>query len=570
MMNEVSDLQQRRAVNMIWNAARDYHFQPDFKAYDQDGRAELYWNCIIGAVRRHYEYPKIEKVFAAFLQEEDRDIYEGLLWLGLENCVYQKERIDRPVLDSLRIDYAKRYLRQFGGKLDDYQLLDCLSCAHWLRALGQEPKMNEADRILLDQLEFSPDLSTDEIVQRARELYARWFQIRLEERKKEKRILHFGVKKGRSGKGSRRYRKFGLGFADHPQNIYGGALSGNSEQDGLRTNLTPEELREFIGAKYGKSLYSLQESKELERKLCTGNHAFCHLHFTGGEPVEGKIQNAFEALHRQKEQAQMERNRQSYQSAIARNRAVERKLAGAIQNSVLLHLRPSPVKANTGSLNAGRVWRALKLNDENVFTRNEQDNAGDLSVDILLDASTSQKYRQETVSAQGYMIAQALTRCEIPCRVMGFCSMTGYTVLRVYRDYDRPRDNERIFDYVSNGCNRDGLAIRAAHELMSRSRFEHKLLIILSDVKPNDIVKIPGAGEEEMTPYEQEAGIRDTALEVRRARADGIAVICVFTGADEDLPAAKLVYGRDFARIQSLDRLADTVSKLVRNQIQNL
>ena len=60
----------------------------------------------------------------------------------------------------------------------------------------------------------------------------------------------------------------------------------------------------------------------------------------------------------------------------------------------------------------------------------------------------------------------------------------------------------------------------------------------------------------------------DTALEVRRARADGIAVVCVFTGNDEDLPGAKLVYGRDFARIQSLEKLADTVGMLIQNQIK--
>ena len=64
--------------------------------------------------------------------------------------------------------------------------------------------------------------------------------------------------------------------------------------------------------------------------------------------------------------------------------------------------------------------------------------------------------------------------------------------------------------------------------------------------------------------------IRDTAMEVRRARADGIAVMCIFTGEEEDLPSAKLVYGKDFVRIQRFDRLADTVGALIRSQIRNL
>ena len=153
---------------------------------------------------------------------------------------------------------------------------------------------------------------------------------------------------------------------------------------------------------------------------------------------------------------------------------------------------------------------------------------------------------------------------------MSFCSMTGYTIVRIFRDYNEKNRNDAIFDYVSNGCNRDGLAVRAAGRLMSASGYEHRILIILSDVKPNDVRKMRGAGEEEFIPYEAEAGVRDTAFEVRRLRADGIAVVCVFTGDDEDVPSAKLVYGRDFARIRSLDQLADTVGMLIQNQIKNL
>ena len=124
-MNEVTELQKKRAVNSIWNAARDYSFQPDFKAYDAEGQAELYLNCIIGALRRHYDYAAIEGVFAAFSQEEDADTYEGLFWLGLENCTFQREVVERPVLAALREDYARRFVQSFGGSVpDDYRLLD--------------------------------------------------------------------------------------------------------------------------------------------------------------------------------------------------------------------------------------------------------------------------------------------------------------------------------------------------------------------------------------------------------------------------------------------------------------
>ena len=567
-MNEVSELQKKRAVNIIWNGAQKYDFTPDFKAFDKDGQAELYWNTIIGAVRRHYDYPQIEKVFLSFQQYEDADTYEGLLWLGLENCVYGREVRDRPALRYLRQCYAQRFIDEYKTP-DDLQLYDALAYAHYCRVLGREVRMDKYSMKLLDELEFPPEITTEEILARAHTLFQRWFQIRTEERKKEKKSHALpGLKKRKNNKG--RFRKFGIGFADHPENIYGGAdASGQADPNVQLTKMSAAELRAFMETKYGKPVYSPNKIAEIERSLCSGNHADCHLHFTKGEPVKGKIQNGFEALQKTREAVQIQKNRDYYQKNLAQNRTSIAKLTAKIQNSVLLHLQPSPVKANAGRLNGSTVWRALLLNDDKVFIKNEQDNMGDLSVDILLDASTSQKRRQEIVSSQGYMIAESLTRCGIPCRVMSFCSMTGYTILRIFRDYNETKANGKIFEYVSNGCNRDGLAIRAARYLISQERYEHRILIILSDVKPNDVCKIRGKGEE-LIPYEANAGVTDTAYEVRKARAEGISVICVFTGVDEDIPSAKLVYGRDFARIQSVDQLADTVGTLLQNQIRNI
>ena len=569
-MIEVNDLQRRRAENIIWNAARSHDFTPDFKAYDADARADLYWNTIIGAVRRHYDYPKIEELFRGFQAEEDSDVYEGLLWLGLENAAFEKEREERPVLESLRRDYAEHYLAQL-FTTHDLPFYDTMALAHYRRALGLENKLDPYTENLLDKLEFSRDMSTEEIVERARDLFERWLQIRLKEKEAErkKRRIPFGLRKGKTVKG--RYRKFGLGFADHPSNIYGGQRvgpQGNEEQ--RLTSMSAQELRAFMEAKYGKSAFNSRETAELERSVCTGNHAACHVLITRGEKGSAKIQNGFEALKREREAKQIEANRLFYTKHLAQRRTSIERLSGKIQNSVLLHLQPSPVRANSGALEGGRAWRALHLNDERVFIREEQNDVGDLSVDILLDASTSQKNRQEIVSNQGFVIAESLDRCNIPCRVMSFCSMTGYTILRIFRDYRERGANDRIFEYVSNGCNRDGLGIRMAHHLMLKQSCDHKILIVLSDAKPNDVVRMRPKESDEFVNYEMQQGIRDTAFEVRSARADGIAVICVFTGDDEDVPSAKLIYGRDFARIQSLDKLADTVGMLLQNQIKNM
>ena len=147
--------------------------------------------------------------------------------------------------------------------------------------------------------------------------------------------------------------------------------------------------------------------------------------------------------------------------------------------------------------------------------------------------------------------------------------MSGFTILRIFNDYSSTGDNSSIFNYFTEGCNRDGLAIRAAGNLMSHSSCEHKMLIILSDVKPLDIAKIRKDERDVGVSYDAVRALTDTAHEVRRLRAEGISVICIFTGQDEELPSARMVYGQDFVRIRDFSFFADTVGKLIIDQMKN-
>ena len=147
--------------------------------------------------------------------------------------------------------------------------------------------------------------------------------------------------------------------------------------------------------------------------------------------------------------------------------------------------------------------------------------------------------------------------------------MSGFTIMRLFNDYLSPGDNSSIFDYYTEGCNRDGLAIRAAGNLMAQSSCEHRMLIILSDVKPMDIAKIKQGEQDAGVSYDEIRALTDTAHEVRRLRADGISVICIFTGEDANLPSAKMVYGQDFVRIRDFSLFADTVGKLIIDQMKS-
>jgi hypothetical protein len=65
---EILEQEKRRASNLIWNAAQNYDFEPDFKAFDEDGQADLYWNSIIGAVRKNYDAQAIDNLLNLLIQ----------------------------------------------------------------------------------------------------------------------------------------------------------------------------------------------------------------------------------------------------------------------------------------------------------------------------------------------------------------------------------------------------------------------------------------------------------------------------------------------------------------------
>ena len=88
---------QRRALNMVWTAAGRYDFEPMFLAFLPDGQPDFYMNSVIGYVYKWLDATIITRLFDSFSDATLRDVYVGLLWVALENCVYEKELPYRPV-----------------------------------------------------------------------------------------------------------------------------------------------------------------------------------------------------------------------------------------------------------------------------------------------------------------------------------------------------------------------------------------------------------------------------------------------------------------------------------------
>lgn len=579
---EITEFEKKRAANLIWNSAHDYTIETGFRVYDEEGRADVYWNSIVGAIHLHYDWKKLLMFYNTFHEKINQGVYESLFWLALENAAYEKEKDIRPVFPYLRRQYAKHKVDTMHGEfsLEDSagQRLLAVTLGHFRRALGEDCGLPDVvDRKLLDEIELGPELDTDGVIDHLTATLEKFFTYRPDgpdlpggDRKifNPFALFSFRKKKGTYAQtGPVRHMSFGYG--EHVSE-YGSEVLDQSHLSVAFANYTAqtdEGLKEYITNYFGKSIYDAKETAKLQKEYCYGNHTDVKLHITRGEYTEEMLHAGFAGKMHLEAVKQGEANRKAYTAKEGIYRMQVEKLTSRIRNSILTHLDDQIVKSAVGNLRGDRIWRALYLNDDKVFEKKILGDTGNITVDLLLDASTSQIHRQETVAAQGYMIAQSLSDCGIPVKMYSFCSLNGYTVMNLYRDYPETDKNRRVFDYFTAGANRDGLAIRLAAGMMKDNHAEHRILIVLSDCKPNDVIKVR-TSTGQYQDYAASLGVEDTAAEVHRARMAGITVLCVFTGEDDALPNVHRIYEQDFARIRQLDLFAEAVGNLLQNRIR--
>lgn len=576
--------EKKRALNIIWNSSDDYSFQPEFKFYDENGKADIYRNYIIGAVYKYYDYQLLERFFNYLKTDSDHEFYEHLVWIGLENSTYHIGKKERPVLKSLRRNYSRKVL---SGNVPPHEraILNEIKKAHYKRALGEKPDAEDRVLNILNELEFNEYMNTEQIIVKMNEIIKNYFKFRAGSY--EVSLNHYIEKKKPSA--SKPYEEREEKSEDSGYSLMKGLVIESAEttrdfyfeqNDELKMkNLNLHKFRgtkinadrSYIQKYYGVSTLPEHKTNALEKILCTGNHKRSRLHFTRGEFGNAAAGDADALYIKRIAKEQRESNIKFYYDYYARNNNSINNLTNKIRNTMLVNFESSAVRSKSGKIEANRIWRSIYVNDNKVFNKKTKNDVGNITVDILLDCSASQCERQEIIAAQGYIIAESLTRCQIPVKVYSFSSLRGYTIINLFRDYEETDKNDKIFNYRASGSNRDGLAIRTALHMMENTQSENKILIVLSDCKPNDIEINPGTGIIPIrTEYSGIKGVNDTAYEVKRGIMKGSTIMCVFTGEDEDVISAKRIYGRNFVRINYLERFADIVGVMLQNQLKNL
>lgn len=331
--------------------------------------------------------------------------------------------------------------------------------------------------------------------------------------------------------------------------------------------VTPEMLEKaytYVELNYGKSYLSEAEEKKINYQMCRGIHSDCSLYFT-----EGILKNPVKSNY-QYEYAKRLRNKNIWlyhdkHRIVKHNITV---LTETLRKSLVLRSETQTVLSDRGMIVPSRLWRIGRTNDAKLFQQELKGEISDFVVDVLIDASGSQMKRQGDVALQAYIISEALSNVDIPHRVMSFCTFWDYTIMHRFRRYDDPRsENDNIFNYVTSSNNRDGLAIRTAgYDLLQREE-EKKIMIILSDGRPYDvIINRPNAKNPE--PYQGKAAIADTATEVRRLRNLDVSVLGVFAREEKDLATEKKIFGKDFAYIRDIANFSKIVGRYLTKQLE--
>lgn len=568
-----------REYNIIWDFAKKYDFLPE-KSYPMD---EVYKNMTRGFVIRTFDFKILDSYFD-YLRAESPFFKEFsfIVNLLMEDMAYKSLSRDNLVIEDLRKKYAKKALRKYNFHEAD-NLKEQIEKAYYGKVLGKPIVEGTFFRTIYNDIFKIYELDTPSFIKKLNEVFKTYFRFEKSEENESLLKEMIKDKKPKDFKNSNKDEKnfdfsdefikdqFNIGSAEFTGNIYLEDKNKDMDRHLIMLNLDKEGYHgtdEFIEDFYGKSAFPEMRVKSLEKKLATGFHSGKSLYFTKGVYTDSP--NA--KFYKKNRDEIYEKNKDYIEKNIAINNRSIKELSQTIKNAISNYEDFSEVSKAYGIVDSTKAWKAEILKDFNIFDNIENDDISTFKVDLLLDSSASQIKRQEIIANQAYIIEKAMDEVGIPIRVISFSTLRDHTVFNLFRDYEEKHNNKEIFKYFASGSNRDGLAFKVLNELIDKTKDNEKhIVIILSDGKPNDEkANINTIKLLEKEQYVGDLAVRDTAKEVRNIKNEGVSVLGVFTGEDEDLENAKLIYGQDFCRIKSIENFSKIVSIFMKNTIMKI
>ena len=589
-MREEFELElENRIKNLIWTVSGDYTLdvKPDIESYHRSHAVGLYDGIKQGAFARYFNREELSLYLMKkiYLHGEEGPLMSlaqlCIEWSVAERITKEREGIKEirkeALEDILEMDFS-RLAASEPGRLKLMLFKECLN--------GSEPATNRM-RAFMEQVQALSDAKeTIELIHTIDKLYNAMVDPNFEKRYGNlETVLAVSLEELAefSWKDYLEEEALEESFGTYLEHL--NEAMTNLDKMELNQETKKEESEEetsqkkkilvvdeealskmhsYVQRNYGIGYLSETEEKRRNLLLCRGIHSDCSLYFTEGVLKHAVLRNyQYEYAKKQRD-----KNRYEYYNNHRMVKNNIRQLSDMLKKALVMRDEVQETISDRGRIVPSRLWRVGRSYDSRVFLRKLNHDNSDFVVDVLIDASGSQRKRQGQVAMQAYILSEALSIANVPHRVMSFCTFWDYTILHRFREYEDDRSaNENIFEYNTSSYNRDGLAIKAAgYELLNREE-EHKILIVLSDGRPYDVIlNRPNARNPQ--PYQGKYAISDTAFEVRKLRSKGVCVLGVFAGEEKDLPAEKKIFGKDFAYIRDVAGFSGIVGRYLLKQLE--
>ena len=561
-----------RVTNLMWTVCGDYSAQMALSEKTALSKnIALYYGITAGGRRKYVDWALVDAYVRwrrqdGFLQDKLRT----LIYLGVNPMVTHRLTTERPGI----VDIQKKSCREMVTLLEAPRSKKFLDLVEFemLRYLGGVDDASDvgASAFAGALLKGAECADTQSFLAAMDSLYQEWQQL------KNIRNIDWTAVLGQEESSQTATADFVdqtlsklLERGSRNQGSVQEDTAGSASDAGV-VYLDPEQVENMhrqVAHYRGSAYIEAYQNRKLETRLCKGPHRDCKLHFTDGV-LRSECDGEFQKKYAQRD---YETNRKAYEKNLLVYTRTIKQLRDGLIRTLVAEREKNPVASDVGDVDARKVWRVGRTPCSRIFKRFESNDKGGYVVDLMLDSSTSQKGREKLVAIQAYIVARALIEAGIPCRVTGFNSFLDYTVLKRFRDYDdNLQKTDQIFEYYCESSNRDGLAIKAVTDTLYGRPEDNKILIVLSDGKPNDIHlerkddKRVFRGER---AYSGGTALGDTAKEVRIARQRGISVLGVFTGDEKELEAEKLIYGKDFIYTREVRHFAEVVMTYLKRVI---
>lgn len=573
--------EEQRARNLVWNAAGCYDMDIPFLAFLPSGEADIYRNTILGLLYKWSgnSFTTILRFFASYQHSHKQELFDELLFLALESYTVEKELPERPVLLSMRKDYAKRWYHSF-ERLSRQEMMAGhirlfeMQQYRWAKVLGKKlPRLSSNNRMLAEELEFSASIPAADLAEHMQDILIRYFHFHDFRLTAVDNIHRNGINVWLQALLHREHHhvdsllvRYNGETEDSKVPMRFGAVGSDRITDHTDADL------EYIQACFGPSILTEKEQAGLEAKLCREDHIKCHLYVTKGfSPDSNHYSANHEArLVREANEKQHKKNLALYEKSYRAIEAGIKNLSASLETLLQYYEKPLPVKAKQGQIIPSMAYRLPLFHDNKVFLKPGDEVDHMLCVDVLLDASASRVEHQSEIAIQGYMLAKALEKLHLPVSVSCFHSLRSYTVLDQLKSYE-DHDARKIFRYSAAGWNRDGLCLRLLKERIRKDDGHQHLVIVMTDAHPSDSTDMPPEeGSIFKRQYDGYAALQDTRNAVQELREDHIMVGAVFTGVAARLCNVSVIYGKEYIRVRKIQELSLGFCSLIQMMLREI